>query len=67
MGFSVLPQQTPFAVTDAPPSSAITPPLVAVVVVMLVTGVVDNEGLVAGSSFLQAAASNKTITVIITG
>ena len=33
---------------------------------MLDAGVVDNEGLVAGSSFLQAVASNNTIAVIIT-
>jgi len=67
VGFSVLPQQTPFAVIDAPPSSDITPPLMAVVAVMLDTGVVDKEGMVAGSSFLQAVASNTTIAVIING
>ncbi len=37
-------QQTPLAVTDAPPSAVILPPDVAVAVIILVTGSVVNVG-----------------------
>ena len=67
VGFSVLPQQIPLAVIVAPPSSEITPPLVAVDVVMLVTGVVDKEGKVAGSSFLQAVTRINAVVKTIAG
>jgi hypothetical protein len=40
VGFILELQQTPFAVIDDPPSSAITPPLVAVVVLIWVTELV---------------------------
>ena len=43
-GFSIGLQQTPLAVTDAPPSEVMVPPLVAVVVVISETAVVDTTG-----------------------
>ena len=47
VGFAVVLQQTPRAVTAAPPSSVILPPLAAVVDVMEVTAVVVMDGKVA--------------------
>ncbi len=46
VGFAVVLQQTPRAVTGAPPSVLITPPLVAVVFVMAVIVVVVMVGMV---------------------
>ena len=50
VGFVFSPQHTPLAITPAPPSSVIFPPLTAVVAVMPVTEVVDSVG---DFSFLQ--------------
>jgi hypothetical protein len=50
VGFAEVPQQTPLAVTSAPPSSVTLPPDTAVVVVSPVTAVVVTTGI---SSFLQ--------------
>ena len=47
VGLAVVLQQTPRAVTAAPPSSVILPPLAAVVDVMEVTAVVVMDGKVA--------------------
>jgi hypothetical protein len=44
VGFELVAQQTPLAVTDAPPSELILPPDIAVVDVIEVTAVVVNEG-----------------------
>lgn len=46
VGFAVVLQQTPRAVTVAPPSLLMLPPLVAVVLVMAVTAVVVIVGIV---------------------
>ena len=45
VGFAIVLQQTPRTVTGAPPSALIVPPLVAVVLVMAVTGVVIMVGM----------------------
>jgi hypothetical protein len=47
VGLAVALQQTPRAVTDAPPSLVIFPPLVAVVVVIKVIAVVERVGTIA--------------------
>jgi len=46
VGFAVMLQQTPRAVTAAPPSVLMVPPLVAVVLVMAVIAVVAMVGIV---------------------
>jgi hypothetical protein len=51
VGFSVVPQHTPLAVTVAPPSFVITPPLMAEFIVIFVKAVVVNVGIT--GSFLQ--------------
>jgi hypothetical protein len=48
-------QQTPLAVTAAPPSDVTLPPLVAVVWVIAVTAVVVNEG---GTTFTRVVKDN---------
>jgi hypothetical protein len=53
VGFEDVLQQTPFAVIADLPSDVAIPPLVALVKVILVTGLVDNSGTVTGSVFLQ--------------
>ncbi|MBK7479096.1 MAG: hypothetical protein IPI69_04715 [Bacteroidales bacterium] len=50
VGFAEVPQQTPLAVTSAPPSSVTLPPETAVVVVTPLAAVVVTTGI---SSFLQ--------------
>jgi hypothetical protein len=52
-GLATVPQQTPLAVIIAPPSDVISPPLVAVVIVILVIDAVDRTANLTGSSFLQ--------------
>jgi hypothetical protein len=53
VGFWLALQQTPREVTDAPPSEVISPPLVAVVAVILVTVATVTVGAVLMASFLQ--------------
>jgi len=50
-GFAVVPQHTPLAVTVAPPSFVIEPPVVAELIVISVTLAVVNVGMT--GSFLQ--------------
>ena len=69
VGFAVVLQQTPRAVTAAPPSLLILPPLAAVVDVMEVTAVVVMAGKVAImfsglSSFWQLNASSDSRIMI---
>jgi hypothetical protein len=51
VGFDEVLQQTPLAVTAAPPSDVTFPPLVAVVPVIFVTGVVVTVGMPEFGSF----------------
>jgi hypothetical protein len=55
VGLVAVPQQTPFAVTAAPPSAVTLPPDVAVLTVISVTVAVVNVG---GSGFFLHALSN---------
>ena len=53
VGFAVVLQQTPRAVTAAPPSALMVPPLVAVVFVIAVTAVVVIVGMVEGDAVVK--------------
>jgi len=56
----VVPQHTPRAVTAAPPSFVITPPVVTELIVMFVTALVVNVGITA--SFLQPSINTNKNT-----
>lgn len=49
VGFGVVPQHIPLAVTAAPPSLVISPPLVMELIVILVPGLVMSVGSVGSS------------------
>ena len=53
VGYWTVPYATPLAVTEAPPSDVTSPPVVAPVVVMPVTDVVDTVGNDLELSFKQ--------------
>ena len=62
VGLWLVLQQTPREVTVVPPSDVISPPLVAIEAVILVTAAIVIVGAVLMASFLQLNKKDKSIT-----
>ncbi|NTW49013.1 MAG: hypothetical protein HGB19_04625 [Chlorobiales bacterium] len=72
VGLGLVPQQTPRAITAAPPSDVMFPPLAAVICVMPVAAVVVKTGtslvgLVLLSLLLHAAVNSNRNPIIVNG